>query len=401
MRFSSKLPSRLSLFGEALVCVLFCFALTAPAFGQDKKDGKTIDGVEKEIATTSERLQQLHAEIEASRQLKEKLKKALAASNEQVGERKSRIAGLNNDLETYNTQLNKLDKKIVEAQSEVDERKRLLAESIRQAQRVTSASGLKVLLQSDNPADADRFGVYTQYFMQAQQKTIQQQQVSLLKIGEAREEALKNRNWVNHIKKKATAQHDTYKQNSSKKKQSIDEVQTEISHKTRTVAQLKKDQARLQTLMEELRAAQVAASGYFVAGRGNYGLPVNGTIKARFGETKSVGKIKWNGYFIEAKNGSPVRSIADGSVVYSDWLQGFGMLVILDHGDGYMTLYGGNRNVAVRQGDWADSGATIATVGDSGGQKTSGVYFEIRHNAKPIDPKGWVSAKNSVKSAKK
>jgi len=111
--------------------------------------------------------------------------------------------------------------------------------------------------------------------------------------------------------------------------------------------------------------------------------------------------LRWDGYFIEAGTGAAVRAIADGTVVYSDWLQGFGMLVILDHGDGYMTLYGGNREVTVRKEDWVQTGSTIATVGDSGGQKTSGVYFEIRHNATPVDPKEWVSTDNSIKSVKK
>jgi len=181
----------------------------------------------------------------------------------------------------------------------------------------------------------------------------------------------------------------------------LGEVQAQISTKTRTVATLKVDQARLQALMEELRNSQVAHSGYFASGQGSYPLPVAGTIKARFGEVKSVGKLRWDGYFIEAGSGSPVRAIADGSVVYSDWLQGFGMLVILDHGDGYMTLYGGNRDVAVQKQDWVQTGSTIATVGDSGGQKTSGLYFEIRHNAAPVDPKEWINTNNSIKSVKK
>jgi len=362
---------------------------------------ETIEGVEQEILSTTQRLKMLDEEINASKALKEKLTEALTESDKKVGERQTRISGLNEDIKQYNAQLDKLDARIAQEQNNVEQRKQVLATSIRRAQRIASGTGLKVVLQNDNPAEADRLGVYTSYFMDAQRKAIQIQQANLVQIASARTDALKNRNWLNHIKKKATGQFDTYKNESSRKKQSIGEVQSQITNKTQTVAELKIDQARLQELMEELRAAQVARSGYFLAGRGKYGLPVTGTIKARFGEVKSVGKLRWNGYFITAGTGTPVRSIADGEVVYSDWLQGFGMLVIVDHGDGYMTLYGGNRDVAVRKDDWVESGATIATVGDSGGQKSSGVYFEIRHNAKPVDPKEWVSAKNSVISAKK
>lgn len=395
----SRLPPTFSPVTTALALVL-CFSTTV-LLASTANAEQTIEGVEQDIQSTEQRLKKLDEEIKASRALKQKLAQALKDTEMKVGERQSRIKGLNQDIERYNAQLNKLDEQIQSEQSQVELRKQVLAESIRRAQRLGASTGLKVALQNDNPAEADRIGVYTAYFMRAQQNAIARQQENLSQISAAHAEALKNRNWLNHIKKKAANQFNTYKGESTNQKKTIAKVQSKITSKTQTVAELKLDQERLQVLMEELRAAQVAKSGYFLSGQGNYPLPVKGTIQARFGDVKSVGKLRWNGYFITAPAGTAVRSIADGSVVYSDWLQGFGMLVIVDHGDNYMTLYGGNRNVAVRKEDWVESGATIATVGDSGGQKSSGVYFEIRHNAKPIDPKEWVSARNGVKSAKK
>ena len=385
------------LIARLLLCCIALFAIPSiTAIAEE-----TLEGVEQDMLSTAQRLKKLDEEINASRALKEKLTKALSETNEKVGERETRIKGLNSDIQQFNAQLDKLDAQILEEQQQVALRKQILAESIRRAQQVASSTGLKVILQNNNPAQADRLGVYTTYFMQAQRQAIRAQESNLQQISNAHSEALKNRNWLNHIKKKAISQFDTYKGESKQKQQTIGEVQSQIANKTKTVSELKLDQARLQALMEELRAAQVAKSGYFLSGQGNYPLPVLGTIKARFGDVKSVGKLRWNGYFITASSGTPVRTIADGAVVYSDWLQGFGMLVIVDHGDNYMTLYGGNREVTVRKDDWVESGATIATVGDSGGQKSSGVYFEIRHNAKPVDPKEWVSAKNSAQSAKK
>jgi len=381
--------------------ILLCTLVGAAIGHVHAQASTTVEDVEQEISQTQQKLKQLDAEISEGRALKAKLEKALQATNRNVGERASRIEGLNNDIAQYNAKLDQLETRITQEQANVERRKQSLAVSIRRAQSVTTANGLKVMLQNDNPALIDRLNVYTDYFMQAQQTAIGEQLQAIEKIEAAHYEALKNRNWLNHIKKKATNQYATYKQEAQKKQQSLGEVKTDISTKTRTVAQLKADQVRLQTLMEELKAARIAQSGYFEAGQGTYGLPVSGTVESRFGDVKSVGKLRWNGYFISARGGTPVRAIADGAVIYSDWLQGFGMLVILDHGDGYMTLYGGNREVKVQNEDWVESGATIATVGDSGGQKVSGVYFEIRHNAKPIDPKGWVDAKNGVKTAKK
>jgi septal ring factor EnvC (AmiA/AmiB activator) len=153
--------------------------------------------------------------------------------------------------------------------------------------------------------------------------------------------------------------------------------------------------------MEELKALQSAQSGYFIAGQGRYPAPVKGRLTARFGDIKSVGKLTWSGLFIEADMGVPVRAIADGEVIYSNWLQGFGHLVIIDHGDNYTSLYGGNREVTMPVGGWVESGATIATVGDSGGQTSGGVYFEIRHNAIAEDPEIWLIPNSDLNSVSK
>ena len=193
--------------------------------------------------------------------------------------------------------------------------------------------------------------------MAAQNNAIDEQLAALSLIENAHLETVKNRNWLNHIQKKAQKQHDGFAANATATKKELASVESHLSKTHRTVAQLIADQERLQLLLEELKAAQVAKSGYFIAGKGKYPLPVNGEIEARFGDQKSVGKIQWQGLFIASRAGTPVKAIADGEVIYSDWLQGFGELVILDHGDAFMTLYGGNRDVRVKIGDWAESGS--------------------------------------------
>ncbi len=365
------------------------------------EEPQTIDAVEAEIRETTERLQILDSEIAENKTLKSSLQSAVKAVESRVNERNQRIRGLDKDIETYSKKLDRLDTRVEEAVSSVALRKERLAQSIRRSQQLGTGSGLKVLLQHDDPALADRLSVYTDYFLNAQNVSIKKEINALRQIDEARETALKDRNWLNHIKRKASKQYETYRSEQQKKLESLDQVEQQITEKNRSVATLKTDQQRLSTLMEELKALQIAQSGYFEAGKGNYLLPVTGTIKARFGDVKSVGKLNWEGLFIAAPAGRTVAAVADGEVVYSDWLQGFGMLVILDHGDGYMTLYGGNRDVLVAAGSWIEAGATIATVGDSGGQTDSGVYFEVRHNAKPVNPEQWVNTENGFQSAKK
>ncbi|MEE9335603.1 MAG: peptidoglycan DD-metalloendopeptidase family protein [Granulosicoccaceae bacterium] len=396
LRFSPALTT-------ALRWWILCAALVAQLapLAQAASAADSVEGLSEQIHQTDTLLKQLQQDIVSSRLQKQKIADSLTAVQGNVSERTHRLKQLNKEIAQYNSKLDSLSSSISEQVRTIDKRKSLLADSLRKSQRVNTASGLKVILQHDDPVLADRLGIYTEYFMAAQDNAIEQQLAALTLIEEAHLEAAKNRNWLNHIKKKAQKQHDNFAANARAQKTELTTVENQLTEKQRSVAQLKADQSRLQILLEELKAAQVAKSGYFLAGKGQYPLPVDGQLQARFGELKSVGKIRWQGLFIAARYATPVGAIADGEVIYSDWLQGFGNLVILDHGDAFMTLYGGNRDVRVKKGDWVDSGSTIATVGNSGGQTANGVYFEIRHNAKPVDPAAWVDTSISINSAGK
>ena len=377
------------------------FATLAVQWTSVVQAADSVEGVSEQIQQTDTLLKKLQQDIASSRLQKQKIVDSLTQVQGNVSERTQRLKQLNKEITRYDGKLDSLTRAIAEQERTIDKRKSLLADSLRKSQRVTTASGLKVVLQHDDPVLADRLGIYIEYFMAAQDNAIEQQLAALTLIKDAHLEAAKNRNWLNHIKKKAQKQHDDFATNARKQKNQLTSVENQLTEKQRSVAQLKADQQRLQILLEELKAAQVAKSGYFIAGKGKYPLPINGNIEANFGELKSVGKIRWQGMFIAARSGTPVGAIADGEVIYSDWLQGFGNLVILDHGDAFMTLYGGNRDVRVNKGDWVDSGSTIATVGNSGGQTASGVYFEIRHNAKPVNPASWLDTTISINSARK
>ena len=133
-----------------------------------------------------------------------------------------------------------------------------------------------------------------------------------------------------------------------------------------------------------------SGGGTFAAMRGTLALPVRGELGGRFGSPRSDGGITWKGVFIAARNGEDVKAVAGGRVVYADWLRGFGNLLIVDHGDSYMTLYANAEALLKQVGDSIRGGDTIATVGNSGGNVESGLYFEMRHAGKPFDPLTWV-----------
>ena len=131
--------------------------------------------------------------------------------------------------------------------------------------------------------------------------------------------------------------------------------------------------------------------GTFAARRGQLRLPVKGTIAGRFGQPRPEGGASWKGIFIRAAEGLEVRAVAAGSVVFSDWLRGFGNLLVIDHGDDFLSVYGNNESLLAGVGASVKDGESVATVGNSGGNPDSGLYFELRHRGQPFDPLKWAS----------
>ena len=170
---------------------------------------------------------------------------------------------------------------------------------------------------------------------------------------------------------------------------------------------LKRDETRLSRLVESLAKLMARsqppprvrnervpqASGIdsgFLELKGRLRLPVRGELANRFGSPRADGGLVWKGLFIAARPGEEVRAVADGRVVFADWLRGFGNLLIVDHGDAYMSLYGNNESLYKRVGDSIRGGEPVAAVGASGGNTDSGLYFELRHQGRPLDPLDWV-----------
>ena len=157
---------------------------------------------------------------------------------------------------------------------------------------------------------------------------------------------------------------------------------------------LQKDEQELAKLVSELKHQELAIQVYedmppFTSLKGKLNWPARGKIAKQFGKLRKGGQLKWQGVTIAAKNGVEVKAITTGKVIFADWFRNMGLLLILDHGDGFMSLYGHNERLLKKAGDWVLSGEIIARVGDTGGQQKSGLYFEIRKSGNPINPNLW------------
>lgn len=149
---------------------------------------------------------------------------------------------------------------------------------------------------------------------------------------------------------------------------------------------------RAGTAVENTRLPQAVAGGDFAGLRGKLRLPARGTLTNRFGSARAEGGT-WRGLFIRGADGSEIRAIAPGSVVFAEWMRGFGNLLIIDHGSGYLSIYGYNDALLKNVGDTVGGGDVVATMGNSGGNAETGLYFEIRHQGQPVDPLKWASLK--------
>jgi septal ring factor EnvC (AmiA/AmiB activator) len=170
--------------------------------------------------------------------------------------------------------------------------------------------------------------------------------------------------------------------------ETIESAQQEIDR-------LQAEEQRLTELVREINEVlaefPVDSQEPFSASRGRLAWPIPGTVLSRFGQSRVGAQVRWQGVQVAAPAGTPVRSVYHGRVVFSDWLPGHGLLIIVDHGERYMSLYGHNEALLKESGDWVEPGEAIAQVGDSGGQAQTALYFEIRRDGNPVDPQPWMS----------
>ena len=182
-----------------------------------------------------------------------------------------------------------------------------------------------------------------------------------------------------------------------KRNELLARLERQINNQEKNLSELETSRNRIENLLMSLGELLAdipqspSDSRPFKQQKGKLPWPASGPFLASFGETRKQGGLKWNGVLISTRHGTPVRAVSHGRVAFADWLQGFGFITIIDHGDGYMSLYGHNETLIKQAGDWVEASEVIATSGDSGGQPMPGVYFEIRARGKPVNPGAWCS----------
>ena len=268
---------------------------------------------------------------------------------------------------------------------------------------------LKLLLNREDPNRIARELHYLTQLARARGELIRDLRSNLARLTELKRETRQQRDALAAIRSAQQAQRARLENERRARKQVLEKVSLQVERQRREISTLKRDENRLARLVEQLGQILSRArpevlrnerlpdasgdSSPFAQLKGQLSLPVRGELRNRFGSPREDSGLLWKGLFIAAPTGQEVKAIAAGRVVFADWLRGFGNLMIIDHGGGYMSLYGNNESLYKQVGDTARGGETVAAVGTSGGNTDSGLYFEIRYQGKAFDPLGWISLK--------
>jgi septal ring factor EnvC (AmiA/AmiB activator) len=373
-----------------LLLLTACLALgTAPGgLAQDRK-ART----EADLEAVNARIERVRQQVQRDAVEKDRLNKDLRAAERSVSDARSALAKVQRERSECAADLARLSKERAQRESEREKTRESLAAQLRAAYLMGRNEPLKLLLNQRNPAEFGRNLAYYGYLGRLRADQINAINANIADIDELsakieEEEALLAK--LEEERAAGLAELDTARKLRGRV---LANLERESRNRAASLKRLEQQQEQLERLLRDLNRAladssQVDPNDPFAKLRGKLAWPVAGRLTARFGETRA-GTVRWNGLMIAADRGSPVKAVHGGRVVYADWLPGMGLLIIVDHGGGYLSLYGHNETLFRQAGSTVQGGDTIAAAGDSGGRSQSGLYFEIRRAGKPVDPRPW------------
>jgi len=373
--------------------IIFCLIIATPcaiAAETEAKYQQQLDKIRDKITHMVSALSQDKDKRNHVKIALRKLEVKIALSTKKLRESQSKHEKSELMLENSRIELTQLNQALIQQQ-------KILGSQLRSAYEMGRQPKLKMILNQQDTAELGRAMVYYTYLNRAREKEIDHFLSNIKKQEqlEASIDAVTSELTVLVLTEKAEKEQLTI--NRVQRAKLLSKLNRSINSQQHTLKDLHTSRGRIETLLMSLGEllADIPAEGRnqkpFVKLRGKLPWPVKGKFNAAFGASRKRGDLKWNGVVINAKYNTPVRAVTFGRVAFADWLQGYGFITIIDHKDGYMSLYGYTQELYKQVGDWVEASEIIATVGDSGGQSKSGLYFEIRKQGKPVNPKKWCS----------
>ena len=359
-----------------------------------------VSGAEPDAQEKAKQLQKLRISIKSLQQAlesdqgeKSELVKQLRKIEVKVGAVSKKVRGLDTKISEKERKLKKLKDEYAQQSENLGFQKDILAQQVIAAYAMGRQEYLKLLLNQHDPATVARTFVYYEYLNSARKERIDDVTGRLEKLAVLKRKINLQLESISRNKKALETEQKKLVKSRVVREKLLTEIQGRIKTKGKKLKGMRLDEKQLLKLVQELQNAlsdiPTQLDSDIKKLKGRMKLPVRGYVFNKFGSSRGRGLSRWKGVFIKAKEGADVAALSHGRVVFSDWFKGLGLLTIIDHGDGIMSLYGHNQSLYKDAGDWVDAGDVIASVGNSGGNIDSGLYFEIRINGKPQNPIAW------------
>ena len=359
---------------------------------------------EKQLKSVLSKIEKLKQTIDVKEDSKSRYIKQLKSIEGNIGKLSQKIRAVGKKIASKKSELATLKATRLKHQNQLSRENDYLAEQVYAAFTLGRQEKVKLLFSQQDPQTLQRNLVYYQYFSNARVDLINAVQRNIDKVIETEQLIQLARLDLEADQQTLAGQKKQFRQDLGKRKKIIASLDQQLKKQGGNLSRLKDEAMQLQNLIksiEEIFAdapeAEISKKA-FAELKGKLAWPLKGRVRRLFGHTKPLSNLRWQGVKIEAANGSHVMAVSDGRVAFSDWLRGLGNLIIIDHGNSYLSLYGHNESLFKAAGEWVEAGDIISSVGSSGGQRKPGLYFEIRKKGKPQNPTRWCKSSNNFGS---
>ncbi len=377
-----------------IIAILIALMLLPAA----RLDAAATAKTEAELRTLREKIERITQQASRDALERDRLSGSLKAAELSVGQARAELTRASRDYADRSARRSSLGETRQQQQQALLHQRAALAAQLRVAYMIGREEPLKLLLNQQDPLHSGRLFAYYGYFGRARAGQISDIQAQVQRLDALDVELTQQQTELAGVKAAQQQQLQQFEHARNDRQQVLASLTAAAHTREQSLARLKSQQADLEGLLQRLNRSlkSVAPPDNVTAfGRSHGALawPVAGQVTAKFGDNRASG-VKWEGVVIATERDAPVKAVAAGRVVYADWLPGLGLLAIVDHGEGYLSLYGHNDRLLKAVGEPVEAGEPIAAAGDTGGRASPELYFEIRRGGRPVDPAPWFKTRS-------
>ncbi|MFQ3223760.1 MAG: septal ring factor EnvC (AmiA/AmiB activator) [Porticoccaceae bacterium] len=339
-------------------------------------------------------ISKLEKKLRSRDKQKDSLQNELKKVEVEASQLKGNLRKLGKEIRTVVAELSTLKRQETDLQARIVQQADVIAEQIAAAHKLGDQEPIKLLLNQEDPQQIARVFKYYDYFLQARSEKIASYMNDVKSLSEVIARISSQQLALKRSQSDLKKGQEKLRGRVAKRSVTLKQLDASLVSDKKKLGSLQRERSELEEILsavEEAVADMTLPSNYqpFLSRKGKLGWPLKGRVAHSYGSQRS-GELRWEGWLISASAGTAVNAVHNGRIVFSNYLRGFGLLAIVDHGDGYMTLYAHNQELLKDTGDWVQSNELVARAGDTGGLSKPALYFEIRSQGKPADPKVWL-----------